>query len=284
VFRLCPRHTHSATAATASTFVSFTMLPLEIIDHIFSFLHSDRATLEICSRAHPILLKLVQQHLYANTTIRNVPAEIFTLMSDSLCIANYVRSLHIKIEYRYTRSLNEEAIAMVLPKFRMLKKITLDDHSFTRWPMFHEKFRAAFIQCLRLPSMIEVSIHGNIFPLTAFSNCMSLKKLTLDGTFTFDDLSADSTLPYPQIESLTIRRSQNSSLPPIISWAKTCNPRSFGLCLNPYDDDMPKLQPLLQVWSNTLTSLEIDFGITCLFHYNHYLNYFMINFLRRNNV
>jgi hypothetical protein len=252
------------------------MLPLEIIDHIFSFLHSDRVTLEICSKAHPILFKLLQQHLYANITIRNVPAEIFQLsklMSDSLCIANYVRSLHIKIEWPGYIPLNEEDIAMILPKFRMLKKITLDDYSFTRWPIFHERFRAAFIQCLRLPSMREVSIRGNIFPLTAFSNCMSVKKLTLDGTFTFNNLSADSTLPYPQIESLTIRRC-HFSLPPIISWAKTCNPRSFGLCLDPYDDDMPNLQPLLQVWSNTLTSLEIDFGITCLFHLQSLLELF----------
>jgi len=255
------------------------MLPPEIIDHIFSFLHSDLVTLETCSRAHPILFKLIQKHLYVNTTIRNDTAEIVQLSKSVSDIAHYVRSLHIIIErprrwlrVNYWGSFNEEGIAMILPKFRMLRKISLDDCVATRWPMFHQSFCAAFIQCLRLPSLIEVSIHGTReFPLTAFVNCMSIKKLTLDGSFTFNNLSADSTSPYPQIESLSIRRCR-ASLPTITSWAKTCNPRSLGFSL-PNLQNNSELQPLLQVWSNTLTSLELDFGITRLFHYNHHLNY-----------
>jgi len=248
------------------------MLPPEIIDHILSFLHSDRITLETCSRAHPILFKLVQQHLYTNTIIRNDPAEIVRLSKLVSDIANYVRNLHIMIEWRgymhfnQTGSLNEEDIAMILPKFRMLRKISLDDDTPSTWPKLHERFRAAFIQCLHLPSLIEVSIHGTReFPLTAFANCMSIKKLTLDGTlFTFNNLSADSTSPYPQIESLSIQGC-HASLPPITSWAKTCNPHSLGFCPL-YIPDPSELQPLLQVWSNTLTSLEIDLGLIRLFH------------------
>ena len=260
------------------------MLPPEIIDHIFSFLHSDLVTLETCSRAHPIFLKLVQKHLYVNTTIRNDTAEIVRLSKSVSDIAHYVRSLHIMIERPRPLqggSLNDEGIAMILPQFRMLRKISLDDCVPTRWPMshrtstwpkLHERFRAAFIQCLHLSSLIEVSIHGTReFPLTAFANCMSIKKLSLDGTFTFNNLSADSTSPYPQIESLSIRRCR-ASLPTITSWAKTCNPRSLGFSL-PNLQNNSELQPLLQVWSNTLTSLELDFGITRLFHYNHHLNY-----------
>jgi hypothetical protein len=176
------------------------------------------------------------------------------------------------LQVNYGGSLNDEDIAMILPKFRMLKKITLDDAMPSRWPMFHQSFCAAFIQCLRLPSLIEVSIHGtDAFPLTAFANCISIKKLTLVGTFTFNSLSANSTSPYPQIESLSIR-SCHAPLSPIISWAKTCNPRSLSFFL-PHLQNSLELQPLLQVWSNTLTSLELDFGVSCLFHYNHHLNY-----------
>ena len=156
---------------------------------------------------------------------------------------------------------------MILPKFQMLRKISLDDNTTSSWPMLHERFRAAFIRCLRLPSLVEVSIHGTReFPLTAFANCMSIKKLTLDGTFTFDNLSADSTSPYPQIESFSIRHCY-ASLPTITSWAKTCNPRSFGFSLPDIRKYSLEIQPLLQIWSNTLTNLELNIGIFCLFHY-----------------
>jgi len=106
------------------------------------------------------------------TPLSAISLRLSKLVSNSLCIANYVRSLHIMIEWRkyvhfnYTRSLNEEDIAMILPKFRMLRKISFDDDTPSTWPLLHERFRAAFIQCLRLPSLIEVSIHGiNAFPL-----------------------------------------------------------------------------------------------------------------------
>ena len=246
------------------------MLPLEIIDHIFSFLQSDSLTLEKCSKAHPLLSELVPKYLYANITIR-VPSDVSRLSelaSDNL-IANYVRNLKLNLvwsvhESSGRRLLDQEKIALVLPKFRMLRGIALHvgDDPTTKWPLLHERFREAFTQCLRLPSMIEVSILGTSeFPLTTFRNCTSIKKLALGGElFDFDVSSSDSSSSSPQIESLSLYRCQRSSSA-IISWAKTCSPRSLRFSL---PSDFGLLQSLAPIYSNTLVSLELDLGTACM--------------------
>ncbi len=233
------------------------MLPPEIIDHILSFLRSDRFTVRQCSRAHPILSKLVQKHIHAYTAIRNVPQDVSQfskLVSDNPYIANYVRDLRIDILIYYSkvRPVHEEDIALILPKFQMLRRITLTLEVGSEWFMLHRNFRAAFVECLRLPSMIEVSIlQGVGFPLNAFVNCTSIKTLTFEGPSTYDS----SSLP-PQIESLSLRRCY-LSLSVITSWVKTCSLRSLSLCPSEISD----LPMLLSTCSDTLTSLDVDF--TC---------------------
>jgi len=247
------------------------MLPLEIIDHIFSFLQSDRSTLEKCSKAHPILSELVPKHLYANIIIR-VPdvSRLSELASDNL-IANYVCNLQIVLvwslhESSGRRLLDQEKIASMLPKFRMLKRIALHvgDDPPTEWPLLHERFREGFTQCLRLPSMIEVSILGvSEFPLTTFRNCTSIKRLALGGEFDFDDPSSDSSsslVTYPQIKSLTLYDCQGSSSA-IVSWAKTYSPHSLRLSL---PSNFGLLQSLVPIYSHTLVSLEVDLGGACM--------------------
>lgn len=249
------------------------MLPPEIVDHIFGFLQSDKLTLEKCSKAHPILSELVQKHFYANTTIRVSSrstdlSQFSELVSNNLCIANYVHNLQIKFvwsvhESSGRRLLDQEKIALMLPKFRMLRGIGLyvGDDPPTEWPMLHERFREAFMQCLRSPSMVEVSIFGaSEFPLTTFRNCTSIKKLALGGEFDFGDSSSESSLVYPRIESLSLYDCQRSCST-IISWAKTCSPRSLRFSL---PNDITILQSLVQIYSNTLVSLELDFGEACM--------------------
>jgi len=249
------------------------MLPLEIIDHIFGFLQSDSPTLEKCSKAHPILSELVSKYLYANIMIR-VPTDVSRLSklaSDNL-IANYVCNLQLDLLWLVhvdscRRLLDQEKIALMLPKFRMLRGIALyvGDDPPTEWPRLHEKFRQAFTQCLRLPSMIEVSILGiSEFPLTTFRNCTSIKKLALGGGFDFDDSSSDSSssslVTYPQIETLLLYACQRSSSA-IISWAKTCSPRRLRFSL---PSDFGLLQSLVPIYSNTLVGLELDLGGSCM--------------------
>jgi len=249
------------------------MLPLEIIDHIFSFLQSDSLTLEKCSKAHPILSELVPKYLYANITIR-VPSDVSRLSelaSDNL-IANYVRNLQLDLvwsvhESSSRRLLDQEEIALMLPKFRTLRGIALHVgyDPPTEWPLLHEKFREAFTQCLRLPSMIEMSILGTSeFPLTTFRNCTSIKKLTLGGNFDFDDSSSDSSssssLVYPRIESLSFYGCWRSSSA-IISWAKICSPRSLRFSL---PSDFGLFQSLMSIYSNTPVGLELDLGGCCM--------------------
>jgi len=242
------------------------MLPLEIIDHIFGFLQSDSSTLEKCSKAHPILSKLVPKHLYASVIIR-VPTDVSRLSelaSDNL-IAHYVCNLQLDLVWSVhvgssRRLLDQEKIALMLPKFRMLRGIALHvgDDPPTEWPLLHEKFREAFTQCLRSSSMIAVSILGTSeFPLTIFRNCTSIKRLALGGEFDFDDSSSDSSSP-PRIESLSFYGCHRSSSA-IISWAKICSPRSLRFSL---PGDFGLFQSLVSIYSNTLVSLELALGTT----------------------
>ena len=245
--------------------------PLEIIDHIFSFLQSDSLALEKCSKAHPILSELVPKHLYANITIR-VPSSRFSKLASDNLIANYVRNLQLDLVWSVhdssgRRLLDQERIALMLPKFRMLRGIALHvgDDPPTEWPLLHERFREAFTQCLRLPSMIEVSILGTSeFPLTTFRNCTSIKRLALEGAFDFDDSSSDSSssslVTYPRIESLSLYYCQFPNTA-IISWAKTCSPRSLRFS---FPNDFAILRSLVTIYSNTLVSLELDLGAVCM--------------------
>lgn len=257
----------------------FAMLPPEVINHIFGFLQSDPVTLKKCSKAHPILSTLALQHLYAKITIPNIHAKITQfsrLLSDNPCIANYVRWLCIEIGwqgYFGMRSRNVEAIALILPKFRVLKRLTLtSNNDAAYWPTLHETFLTAFMDCLLLPSMIEVSILGiDNFPLSIFANCTSIKKLTLEGTFDFDCSSSEKSLSYPQIESLTIHQCR-ASLAAITSWAKFCKPRSLGILL-PRISDNAITPTFLQVLSNSLTSMNVVFNTACMFLHYHNFNH-----------
>ena len=172
------------------------------------------------------------------------------------------------------------SVASILPKFQMLRRIKLTLPP-TKWRV-HEEFCTAFMKCLQLPSMIEVSIFGAVdFPLAVLVKCTNIKKLSLSGTFNCDVSSLEPSLPYSQFESLSIHRP--SFLLSITFLAKTCSPHSLDLRL-PYSDDIVKLPPLLQVCSNTLTSLKLKFHGECMSPIIIILELFMTNFLRRINI
>ena len=77
--------------------------PDDVLDHIFSFLQSDFRALKACSQSHPNFVPLVERHLYANITLRNLhvaisghhvgTAKFNNLLRDKPYIANYIRSL-----------------------------------------------------------------------------------------------------------------------------------------------------------------------------------------------
>jgi hypothetical protein len=245
------------------------MLPLEILDHIFHFLAADHVALNLCSKAHPVFSDLIERYLYAHITIllnkptvfdrdSFSPSQLFELLSHKPRIANYVNNLRIENTTDDISIVHWREVARILPKFQGLRAMVYDLD--VMWSLLDEEFREAFVNCLGLPSMVEVSILNALeFPLSTLG-CLGIKRLTLGGTFHYSSLN--SSLPHPQIESLTIH-SCHPPLPEIISWTKTLKLRTLRLCRSLVTDagTFHQLPELLQ---SSLTSLELDFGGSCM--------------------
>jgi hypothetical protein len=243
------------------------MLPVEILDHILSYLDTDHVALKTCLRAHPVFSDLVKRYLYAHIAVLNKPTvnshglnpeQLAKLLLSNVCVADYVHSLHMTVSTFGNNQWQE--MEWILPKFRQLQKISLTVAEQGAWFSVHKDVREAFMNCLRLPSTVEVSIlraHG--FPLYAFADC-GFKKLTLNGNFN----PSSRTLSLPCLESLSIHKGWPCS-PEFFSSANI--PKLRSLDFRPYrPNDFGTLPQLLQRCSNTLTSLELDFGINCMYH------------------
>lgn len=243
------------------------MLPLEILDHILSYLDTDHVALKTCLRAHPVFSDLVKRYLYVHIVVLNEPtvnshslkpAQLAKLLLTNVCVADHVRSLHMTV---LTLGNNQwQEMGWILPKFRQLEGISLTVAAQGAWSSVHKDVREAFMNCLRLPSTVEVSIlraHG--FSLCAFADC-GLKKLTLNENFN----PSSRTLSLPYLESLSIHK----GWPCLSEFFSSANiPKLRSLDFRPYrPNDFGSLPQLLQHCSNTLTSLELDFGINCMYH------------------
>src|SRR6266542_256076 len=110
-------------------------LPVEILDHILSFLQSDPAALRACSESHPSLSQLAESHLYSqivfkvNASFSYQTYSVFAnLLSKRPDIAQAIRDLKIQVyahpstERNVVRLLEE--ISSILPMLLVLKRIS----------------------------------------------------------------------------------------------------------------------------------------------------------------
>ena len=83
-------------------------LSVEVVDHIFSFLVSERETLVACSE-DPVLFPIVERHLYHQITVSIPygtsngfePGRLIKFVSENPRILNYVRILESKTRILY---------------------------------------------------------------------------------------------------------------------------------------------------------------------------------------
>ncbi len=228
------------------------MLPVEILDHILSFL--DETSLKAYLVAHPAFSGLVERHLYSHITVSNIdyaPSELARLLSDNPHVANYVHGLcMINTFSTFYANRWQETMALILPKFKNLQRVS--------WQIvggWSGRLCEAFINCLRLPSMVGVEIiYAFNFPLSAFVDCTGIKELTL--TDSICRPSPNLSLPY--LKTLSIKNC-NYGLREIVSWAKTLELQSLDF--DPWEsDDLSLLPQLLQGCTNSLTSLKLGCG------------------------
>ena len=243
-------------------------LPTEVLDYIFSFLESDSITLEACTRSHPFLSQFAERYLYSNITLQEYfsvvsdPREVFEfnqLLVHTPRIGSCVRTVEVRINDDRRQDLT--LTSSILQKLPSVKKITLfqaDRRGEISWEMLPETFRQAFVKCLGLPSMKELSVKFIInFPLSALKDSNSIKVLELvDWKM---KVPGDTPVhPFPSIESLSIEGCETKSLLP---WLEKCHIRSLA-----FSDghDFNVLSDLLACCSNYLTTLDLHVGHLCM--------------------
>jgi hypothetical protein len=263
------------------------MIPAEVVDYIFGFLHSDRAyaTLEKCSVVFPHIVhrRLYSQIafyiLFGNLTgysysleecIRCEPAYIvdptkfFLVLNDHPYVANYVRAVNIIFmrmgsgpPYLDTFPL-VPLVASILSNLSRIESIAVIAPCTCSWPALHPRFRTAFRNCLQLPSIKAVNIGSSVegFPLSILEDCMNLRGLQLYGWFA--DGEGVSTSRYPRLRSLCVDTQPDFTR--IISWMKSDTLHTLSLRVMGESPHFYKIRPLIKACSHTLVVLELDVG------------------------
>lgn len=252
------------------------MVPLDILDYILSFLQSDPDTLIACSKVHYTLTHLVERHLYAHITFdrdsfyycnswNSKKLDLLEILSENPHIADCIHNLDICISLS-SLSLSLEDISSALPLLSQLQRIKLAlTGANVHWISLPQRFRCAFINCLRLPSMKEVYIDGETdFPLAVFNDCKAIKKLTLHKLLGCHYHGPETHSAYPQLDVLSIFYCNRCCLSNIIPWTEAHLSRLCSLKLRlSHEDDLSMLPTILKSCSNTLTDLDLELGFSC---------------------
>jgi hypothetical protein len=241
--------------------------PPELVDHILGFLHGeeDYSTLETCSAVFP---ELVERHLYSHITFTrplcppithdkyNVDPTKFSLtLIDCPHIANYVRSVRIYIRKARAREL--VVISSILPKLSQISSITLDTSVRPyRWPYLDSRFRAAFQDCLRLPSIQQLAISRvTNFPINILDHCENLTHLRLTSHCIVDE-SISTSFSYPRLCSLVVVGQTDVTISRIVLWIESNTLHSLSLLMDFSTADVTQFRTLIEACSQTLVNLE----------------------------
>jgi hypothetical protein len=258
------------------------MVPTEIMDQIFSFLHSDQdyTTLKTCS---VVLPQIVDRHLYSQITFYTRPisalsdllaisyinekrinhngtyvvdpTEFSHLLIDRPHVANYVRVVRIIAVTGFSTGPEFTLLLpVILSKLSQVESIALRSRGPLPWSTLDPGFCAAFRNCIQFPSIKEVAISNiNGFPLNTFHYCKNLRSLLLYGQFTAGkDLSTSS---YPRLYSLRV--DSQLDLTRIVPWLKSNTLHTLFLRIHSLDG-IPKFRTLIEACSLSLVSLELD--------------------------
>ena len=126
-------------------------LPAELIDHIFSFLQTDIPSLKACSKAHPLLSRLAERHIYAHIVI-DPGAEVCNLILGNPRFLDYPRTLEICSHLPLTPHPVAIPIMQIIPQMANLISLKISPpYSF-----FHRmKIFSTLRNCLQQSSFHE---------------------------------------------------------------------------------------------------------------------------------
>ena len=260
------------------------VIATEIVDHILGFLHSDHeyTTLRKCSVIFP---DTVDRHLYSQITF-HIPLQGNTfdnkdtyvvyvtdfshILVERPHVANYVRAVQIILHpiaglpansFQQPSVILESISESVLSILPRIESITLSARPPLSWPALGPKFRTAFRNRIRLPSIKEVTLSNvHDFSLDTFDDCKSLRRLLLSGCGRFIDGGNVSTSRFPRLSSLRV--GCRPDLTRIVSWMKNNPLHTLSLCVESYGA-LPKFRTLIEACSTTLINLEVSYIAFC---------------------
>ena len=262
--------------------------PPDVLDYIFSFLESDFVALKACSLSHPFLSQFAERYLYATIKLQDggfvgpdAGLRVFEfnqLLLDTPRIGSCVRTVQVVILHKPQFDVTDLThISSILQELSLVKKIALIQEGSRgdfSWQNLPEAFRQAFLKCLCLPSMVELSLEYVVdFPLSALKDCTTIKILKLRN-WKHDPKSKvtrDALVhPLPPIESLSLNHCERKSLQKMLPWLEKRNIRSLSFSRGFSErDDFDVLSDLLARCSIHLTALDLDVRHRCiLFSFN----------------
>ena len=284
--------THSF--ASAHTNMSSETLPIDLIDHILSFLRSDLDTLKICAQTHPILSDLSERYIYAVVILhhdsdyfpRATPdvtnlwtRDFVQILVNKSTIANHVRCLEVFCgsedpdpKQHEMRCSHFDSVASLLPMLTGLTRLMIRGRPMLAlnpcfsWHAMTETFRQAFLHQLQLRDIVVRYI--SFFPMASLNDRRNVRlSLEYCEETQYDGNSQSYQVPFDHI---SIIGCSEMCLDSIASCVKSHGLRS--LKCSPYLFTN-SFRQLLDACSNSLTNLYLlDSGCTSsiayLFHSN----------------
>lgn len=258
------------------------ILPVEILDHIFSFLNNDPATLRsilkvFSGKFSPFLLGALDRHVYAHVVVTNFKSnrpglfhysKFIKYISHKPQVANYIHTCRIEIELPGPSHWYKPMTSILRKLPPTLKEITLssrtrpeatDEFEGLRlhWLDLHEMFRNAFLDCLRSSYLAEVSLQRIAgLPLSIF-NDGKIQRLS----FRQVQCTPASVAQFPP-QTISLMIHQCDLLSVILSWANGASTlRSFSLgAVHGFD-----FHSISSLSCTNLIDLELNFANMCKF-------------------
>lgn len=274
-------------------------LPLEVLDYILSFLHSDRRSLQRCTGVNHVFATIAERYLfhkirvvlsrYGPTTPTNDiedPERMLKLITARPRLAAHVKvlTLYISVDSSETfvkRRMDEDCIGQLLYRFHQINIFSLTGKLV--WHRLHRTFRNAFAQMLERDSLQKLFLSGiEGFPFPLLDHCHSLKHLFLEKMKRVPIPYEDQLIRPPtnnkraELASLNVegldlnldnddRTNHNYSLPLISDWLQSPhspqiqNLSSIFVGL-PRPQDVRHVQALLDSCSSHLKEVSISFN------------------------
>jgi len=242
-------------------------LPVEILDHIFYFLRDDIPALRVSADVDQIA-DIVEKHLYHRIELGDsemTPAQLSELLAVSPRIITYIKSFMINLSSKGSlswlqmRPFEIEDLGPILPRLLHLTTLSLhaDAEKRIMWSHLHLDFQSSFLACIRLPTLVDVSISWvKDFPLPLLEESPQLERLSLIGPFSTNSasLKQDVVMTYAHLQYLTIEISFA-----LVEWLDRTNCtqlRSLAIWLLP-DSSTDCIPGILTKFSKSLTYLEL---------------------------